>query len=78
MATAIDRIDIVSKGKDRLAETFVVLDSDFDAGRAVGLLRHDGAMVERVATLIQVSHEAGEAAFEVEGTLSRRRCPLVG
>ena len=77
VGAAVDRVDIVSKGKDCLGIAVVVLDGDLDGGRAVATLDGDGPVAEGLAVLVEVAHEAGDATLEVEGLLLDRVDPLV-
>ena len=63
---AVDRVDVVGEGEHRLGESVVVLKGDLDAGGADQALDVDRPRVEHVAAPVQVPHEAGDAALEVE------------
>ncbi len=77
MGAAVDRVDVVGEGEDVLGVGVVVLESDLDARRALPPLDVDRPMVEGLLVLVQVAHEADQAAFEVERLLVDRRLPLV-
>ena len=70
MGSAIDGMDVVGEGQDRLGEPIVVLERHFDAGRVDHALDVDRALVEHVAATVEVPHEARDPSLEVEVLLA--------
>ncbi len=66
---AVDGVDGVGKGVDRFGVSIGVLDGGFDAD-AVHLFFDVHDRVQHLPVAVQVTHERGDAAFEVEGHLA--------
>ena len=77
MGAAVHGVDVVGEGEDVLGVPVVVLQGDFDDGRAILSLDVHRPVVEDFLVLVEVAHEADQATLEVEGLLARRRLTLV-
>ena len=66
----VDRVDVVGEGEHVLGEAIVVLESDLDAGSVHYALNVDGPRIQRFTSPVQVAHERGDTALEVEVLLS--------
>ena len=64
---AVDRVDAVGEGEGRLVEAAVVLEGDLHHVRVLRLLHVERLGLEHLAVVVQVAHEAADAALEVEG-----------
>ena len=70
VAAAVDRVDAVGEAGDGLVERRVVLDGALHVDAVELALDVDRAAEQHLAALVEVAHEALDAALEVEG-----RCP---
>ena len=66
MSAAVGGVDAVGEGEGGLVEAAVVLQGDLDHCVVGVLLEVEGLALKDFAVLIELAHEAGDAALEVE------------